>query len=36
MKIEGKAAEEIAKKASRENKLNPGMIGDIMNKETPA
>jgi len=36
MKIEGKTTEEIEKKVSRESKLNPEMIGYIMNKETPA
>ena len=36
MKIEGKTAEEIEKKISRESKLNPGIIAYILNKETPA
>lgn len=36
MKIEGKATEEIAKRVSRENKLNSGMVGYLMNKETHA
>ncbi len=36
MKIEGKAAEEIEKRISRESKLNPGMVGYILNKEIPA
>ncbi|MGB9133097.1 MAG: DUF1699 family protein, partial [Methanosarcina sp.] len=36
MKIEGKAAEEIEAKVSRESKLNPGMVAYILNKETPA
>ncbi|HOW13950.1 DUF1699 family protein [Methanosarcina sp.] len=36
MKNEGKAAEEIEKKVSRESKLNPGMVSYILNKETPA
>ncbi|MDY9925556.1 DUF1699 family protein [Methanosarcina sp.] len=35
MKIEGKAAEEIEKKVSRESKLNPGMVAYILTKETP-
>ena len=33
MKNEGKAAEEIEKKVARESKLNPGMVGYILNKE---
>jgi hypothetical protein len=33
MKNEGKAAEEIEKKISRESKLNPGMVAYILNKE---
>ncbi|MDQ1274935.1 MAG: hypothetical protein QG610_508 [Euryarchaeota archaeon] len=36
MKNEGKAAEEIEKKVSRESKLNPGMVAYILNKEMPA
>ena len=36
MKIEGKAAEEIEKKISRESKLNPEMVAYILTKETPA
>ncbi|AKB74018.1 Ribosomal protein S6 [Methanosarcina lacustris Z-7289] len=36
MKIEGKSTEEIEKKVSRESKLNPEMVGYILNKETPA
>ncbi len=36
MKIEGKAAEEIEAKVSRESKLNPRMVAYILNKETPA
>ncbi|KKG15938.1 hypothetical protein EO98_01535 [Methanosarcina sp. 2.H.T.1A.6] len=36
MKIEGKSAEEIEKKISRESKLNSGMVAYIMIKETPA
>ena len=36
MKTEGKTAEEIEAKVSRESKLNPGMVAYIMNKETPA
>jgi len=36
MKIEGKAAEDIEKKVSRESKLNPGMVSYILNKETSA
>jgi hypothetical protein len=34
MKIEGKTAEEIEKKVSRESKLNPGMVAYILTKET--
>jgi hypothetical protein len=34
MKNEGKAAEEIEKKVSRESKLNPGMVGYILAKES--
>ncbi len=36
MKIEGKSAEEIEAKISRESKLNPGMVAYIMTKEAPA
>ncbi|MDI9394144.1 MAG: DUF1699 family protein [Euryarchaeota archaeon] len=36
MKIEGKTAEEIKKKISRERKLNPEMITYILNKEISA
>ncbi len=36
MKIEGKTAEEIETKVSRESKLNPGMVAYIMTKESPA
>ncbi len=36
MKIEGKDTEEIEKKVSRESKLNPGMVGYILNKEISA
>jgi hypothetical protein len=36
MKAEGKAAEEIEKKVSRESKLNPGIVGYILNKEITA
>jgi hypothetical protein len=36
MKLEGKTDEEIEKKVSRESKLNPGMVGYILNKETNA
>jgi hypothetical protein len=36
MKIEGKSAEDIEAKISRESKLNPGMVSYIMNKEAPA
>ncbi|MDM7920418.1 MAG: DUF1699 family protein [Methanosarcina sp.] len=36
MKAEGKAAEEIEKKVARESKLNPGMVGYILNKEITA
>ncbi|HII80856.1 MAG TPA: DUF1699 family protein [Methanosarcina sp.] len=35
MKIEGKYAEEIEKKVSRERKLNPGTVAYILTKETP-
>ncbi|WP_410509957.1 DUF1699 family protein [Methanosarcina hadiensis] len=34
MKAEGKDAEEIEKKVSRESKLNPAMVGYILSKET--
>jgi hypothetical protein len=34
MRAEGKNAEEIEKKVSRESKLNPEMVGYILNKET--
>ena len=36
MKAEGKPAEEIEKKVSRESKLNPGMVGYILSKDTTA
>ena len=36
MKTEGKNAEEIEKKVSRESKLNSGMVAYIMTKETSA
>ncbi|KKH48055.1 hypothetical protein EO95_09690 [Methanosarcina sp. 1.H.T.1A.1] len=36
MKIEGKSTEEIEKKVSRESKLNPEMVGYILNKEATA
>ncbi len=36
MKIEGKTAEEIETKVSRESKLNSGMVAYIMNKEASA
>ncbi len=36
MKMEGKSAEEIEAKISRERKLNPGMIAYILTKEIPA
>ena len=36
MKIEGKSAEDIEAKVSRESKLNPEMVAYIMTKETPA
>ena len=36
MKLEGKTTEEIEKKVSRESKLNPEMVGYILNKETTA
>ncbi|WP_440947426.1 DUF1699 family protein [Methanosarcina sp. T3] len=35
MKIEGKTAEEIEKKVSKESKLNPGMVAYILTRETP-
>ena len=36
MKLEGKVAEDIEAKISRERKLNPKMIAYILTKETPA
>jgi hypothetical protein len=36
MKLEGKVAEDIESKISRERKLNPKMIAYILTKETPA
>ncbi|AKB40667.1 DUF1699 family protein [Methanosarcina mazei] len=36
MKTEGKAAEEIERKVSKESKLNPEMVAYIMNKEITA
>ncbi|MDD3248480.1 MAG: DUF1699 family protein [Methanosarcina sp.] len=36
MKTEGKTTEEIEKKISRESKLNPEMVGYILDKETTA
>ena len=36
MKTEGKAAQDIEIKVSRESKLTPGMVAYILNKETPA
>ena len=36
MKTEGKTAEEIEKKVSRESKLNPEMVSYILAKEAPA
>jgi len=36
MKLEGKVAEDIEEKISRERKLNPKMIAYILTKETPA
>ncbi|KKG07830.1 DUF1699 family protein [Methanosarcina sp. 2.H.A.1B.4] len=36
MKFEGKSTEEIEKKVSRESKLNPEMVGYILNKEATA
>jgi len=36
MKNEGKSTEEIEKKVARESKLNPGMVGYILNKEASA
>src|SRR5512145_1550322 len=33
MKTEGRPSEEIEKKVSRESKLNPAMVGYILNKE---
>jgi len=35
MKIEGKAAEEIEKKVSKENKLNRGIVTYILTREIP-
>jgi hypothetical protein len=35
MKIEGKSAEDIEARVSRESKLNPGMVAYILTKETP-
>ena len=36
MKSEGTPAEDIEAKVSRESKLNPEMVGYILNKEAPA
>ena len=36
MKLEGKPTEDIETKVSRESKLNPEMVGYILNKEAPA
>ena len=36
MKSEGTPAEDIEAKISRESKLNPEMVGYILNKEAPA
>jgi hypothetical protein len=36
MKLEGKPTEDIEAKVSRESKLNPEMVGYILNKEAPA
>jgi len=36
LKREGKSAEEIEKKVSRESKLNPGIVAYLLTKETPA
>ncbi|AKB30222.1 Ribosomal protein S6 [Methanosarcina siciliae T4/M] len=36
LKIEGKSAEEIEKKVSRESKLNPEMVAYLLTKETLA
>jgi hypothetical protein len=36
MKLEGKSTEDIEAKVSRESKLNPEMVGYILNKEAPA
>ncbi len=36
MKIEGKSAEDIEAKISKESKLNPEMVGYILTKENPA
>jgi hypothetical protein len=36
MKLEGRSTGDIEAKISRESKLNPGMVGYILNKETSA
>jgi len=36
MKMDGKSAEEIEKRVSRESKLNPEMVAYILNKDMPA
>jgi hypothetical protein len=36
MKMEGKSAEDIEAKISRESKLNPEMVAYILTKEAPA
>jgi len=36
MKTEGKSAQDIEAKVSRESKLTPGMVAYILNKETAA
>ena len=36
MKLEGKSAEDIEAKFSRERKLNPEMVAYILTKEAPA
>ena len=36
MKTEGKLAQDIEAKVSRESKLTPGMVAYILNKETAA
>jgi len=36
MKTEGKSAEDIESKISKESKLNPEMVAYILDKETPA